>query len=76
MSIKHGIKIERQNFPLEWVTPELKYAPQGPYYPGKPGGGGYQPGLQPSIPPPGGSIRHHRKKHLRSRTTETLFILR
>ena len=39
MSIKHGIKIERHNFPLEWVTPEPKYASQGPYYPGKPGGG-------------------------------------
>jgi len=41
MSIKHGIKIEQHNFPLEWVTPEPKqYAPQGPYYPGKLGGGG------------------------------------
>jgi len=39
MSIKHGIKFERQNFPLEWVTPEPKYAPQVPYSPGKPGGG-------------------------------------
>ena len=54
MSIKHGIKIERQNFPLEWVTPEPKYAPQVPYYPGKPGGGGYQPGQQSLIPPLGG----------------------
>ena len=35
MSITHGIKIERHNFLLEWVTPEPKYAPQGPYYPGK-----------------------------------------
>ena len=57
MSIKHKIKIERHNFPLEWVTPEPKYAPQAPYYPGKPGGGGYQPGLQPSIPPPGGTYQ-------------------
>jgi len=58
MSIKHGIKIERHNFPLEWVTPEPKqYAPQGPYYPSEPGGGGYQPGLQPSIPPPGGTYQ-------------------
>jgi len=58
MSIKHGIKIERHNFPLEWVTPEPKqYAPQGPYYPGKLGGGGYQPGLQPLIPPPGGTYQ-------------------
>jgi len=57
MSIKHRIKIERHNFPLEWVTPEPKYAPQAPYYPGKPGGGGYQPGLQPSIPPPGGTYQ-------------------
>ena len=36
------------------MTPEPNYAPQVPYYPGKLGGGGYQPGLQPSIPPPGG----------------------
>jgi len=39
------------------VTPEPKYAPQVPYYPCKPGGGGYQPGQQPSIPPPGGTYQ-------------------
>ena len=73
MSIKHGIKIERHNFPLEWVMPEPKqYAPQGPYYPGKPGGGGYQPGLQPLIPPPGGTYQPPPQKKLRSRTTGAL----
>ena len=39
ISVKHGKKIERHNFPLEWVTPEPTYAPQVPDYPGKPGGG-------------------------------------
>ena len=72
MSINHWIKIEWHKFPLEWVAPEPKYAPQVPYYPGKPGGGGYQPGQQPSIPPPGGSHQPPPQKKLRSRTTGSL----
>ena len=41
VSIKHGIKIQRHNFPPEWRTPEPQYhSPPAPYYPGKPGGGG------------------------------------
>jgi hypothetical protein len=31
MAVKHGIKIQQHNFPLEWVTPELQYDPPGPY---------------------------------------------
>jgi hypothetical protein len=51
MSIKHGIKIERHNFPMEWQATA----------PGRPGtyqhgnravGGGYQQG-PPVFPPPG-----------------------
>ena len=51
MSIKHGIKIERHNFPMEWQATA----------PGRPGayqqgnravGGGYQQG-PPGVPPPG-----------------------
>ncbi len=53
MSIKHGNKIQRHNFPLEWGTPEAQYGPPVPYYPGKTGGGDYQPLVPPSIPPPG-----------------------
>ncbi len=54
MSIKHGIKIQRHNFPPEWGTPEPQYhTPLAPYYPGKTGGGGYQPMVPPAIPPLG-----------------------
>ncbi len=34
MSIKHGIKIQRHNFPPEWVTPDPQPGPPS-YYPGK-----------------------------------------
>jgi hypothetical protein len=48
MSIKHGIKIQRHNFPTEWMTPELP--PGGSlYYPGKALGVHYQP--TPGAPP-------------------------
>jgi hypothetical protein len=41
MSIKHGIKIQRHNFPMEWMTPDLH--PGGAmYFHGKSGGGPYQ----------------------------------
>jgi hypothetical protein len=56
MAVKHGIEIQRHNFPLEWATPEPQYNPPGTYYPGKSGGSGYQPLLPPSgppVPPPG-----------------------
>ncbi len=55
MSIKHGIKIQRHNFPPEWGTPEPQYhPPPAPYYPGnKTGGGGYQPMVPPTISPLG-----------------------
>ena len=53
MSIKHGIKIQRHDFPPERGTPEPQYGPPVPYYPGKSDGGGYQPLLPPSTPPPG-----------------------
>jgi hypothetical protein len=56
MVVKHGIKIPRHNFPLEWATPEPQYGPPGPYYPVKSGGSGYQPLLPPTgpqVPPPG-----------------------
>jgi hypothetical protein len=46
MSIKHGIKIQRHNFPPEWVMQEPQPGPI--YYPGKVGGGGYQ--LNPGVP--------------------------
>ncbi len=53
MSIKHGIKFQRHNFPPEWGTPEPQYAPPILYHLGKSGGGGYQPLLPPAAPPPG-----------------------
>ena len=34
MSIKHVIKIQRHNFPLEWGTPEPQYGPPSPLLPG------------------------------------------
>ncbi len=37
ISIKHGIKIQRHNFPAEWAAPEPYQAPSS-YYPGKGGG--------------------------------------
>ncbi len=41
MSIKHGIKIQRHNFPMKWTTLDLQ--PGGaPYIQGKAGGGPYQ----------------------------------
>jgi hypothetical protein len=46
LSIKHGIKIQRHNFPPEWVTPDPQPGP--PYYPGKGGRGGYS--LSPGVP--------------------------
>jgi hypothetical protein len=33
MSIKHGIKLQRHNFPHEWTAPDNQPRPQ--YYPGK-----------------------------------------
>ena len=36
MSIKHGIKLQRHNFPHEWTAPDVQPGPQ--YYPGKGGG--------------------------------------
>jgi len=53
MSIKHGIKIQRHNFPPEWGTPDPQYGPQVPYHLGKSGRRGYQPLLPPATPPPG-----------------------
>ena len=59
MAIKHGIKIQRHNFPSEWATPD-PYQGHSGYYPGKGGGGGYVPPGVPSgpstpwVPPPGG----------------------
>jgi hypothetical protein len=56
MAVRHSIKIQRHNFPLEWSTPELQYGPPGPYYPGKSGVSNYQPLLPPSglpVPLPG-----------------------
>jgi hypothetical protein len=53
MNIKHGIKIERHNFPNEWRTmePTHGYGMPGAYQPGKKSeGGGYQ--QQPSGVPP------------------------
>jgi hypothetical protein len=52
MSIKHGIKIQRHNFPPEWGMPDPQYGPPVPYHPGKSDGGGYQPLLPPATPPP------------------------
>ncbi len=37
MSINHGIKLQRHNFPHKWATPDEQPGPQ--YYPGKGGGG-------------------------------------
>ena len=37
VAIKHGIKIQRHNFPAEWAAPEPYQAPSS-YYPGKGGG--------------------------------------
>ena len=36
MSITHGIKLQRHNFPHEWTAPDVQPGPQ--YYPGKGGG--------------------------------------
>jgi hypothetical protein len=38
MAIKHGIKIQRHNFPQEWITKEFP-TPTGSYYGGGQGGG-------------------------------------
>jgi hypothetical protein len=57
MSIKHGIKIQRHNFPTEWMTPDLQLG--GPmYYPGKAVGGPYQPPLVSRLSPPARGPRH------------------
>ena len=51
MSIKHGNKLQRHNFPQEWMAPEVQPGPQ--YYPREGGGGGgyhIPPGV-PSGPP-------------------------
>jgi len=43
MSIKHGNKLQRHNFPHEWMAPEVQPGPQ--YYPREGGrGGGYHKG--------------------------------
>jgi hypothetical protein len=39
IAIKHGIQIQRHNFPAEWSAPE-PYKGPSPYYPMKGGGGG------------------------------------
>jgi hypothetical protein len=43
MAIKHSIKTQRHNFPLESATPEPQYGPPGAYYPVKSGGSGHEP---------------------------------
>ena len=62
MAIKHGIKIERHNFPAEWAKPDPYQQGHSGYYPSNGGGGGYQapPGVPlgpppPWVPPGGGS---------------------
>ena len=68
IAIKHGIQIQRHNFPAEWSAPEPYKGPLS-YYPMKGGGGGYQlpPGVPsgnptpvgpPSWPPPPVSNHH------------------
>ena len=48
IAIKHGIQIQRHNFPAEWSAPEPYKGPSS-YYPMKGGGGGgYQ--LPPGVP--------------------------
>ena len=51
MSIKHGVKLQRHNFPQELTAPDVQPGPQ--YYPGKVGGGGgyHIPPNVPSGPP-------------------------
>jgi hypothetical protein len=53
VAIKHGIKIQRHNFPHEWAMQEPYFGPPGCYYLGKGGKGGYQPVQTPLDPPPG-----------------------
>ncbi len=43
MAIKHGTKIERDNFPQEWKMPEPYHERLGGYQQGNGGGGGYHP---------------------------------
>ena len=54
-AIKHGIKIERHNFPSEWKStePPSGYGMQTPYQQGKKSGGGGYNQLPPGVPPPG-----------------------
>lgn len=54
-AIKHGIKIERHNFPSEWKStePPLGYGMQTPYLQGKKAGGGGYTQLPPGVPPQG-----------------------
>jgi len=53
MSIKHGIKIQRHHFPMEWGMLEPQSGPPVPYHPDKSGRGGNQPLLLPATLPPG-----------------------
>ncbi len=50
MAIKHGIKIERHNFPQEWKRLEPYYEFIGGYQQGKGGRGGYHPQFPPGAP--------------------------
>ena len=75
MSIKHGIKLQRHNFPQEWAAPDVQPGPQ--YYQGKVGGsGGYHipPGSLAALRAHGPSILHlpHKICH---RTTGGLRVL-
>ncbi len=57
MSIKHGIKLQRHNFPHKWAAPDAQIGPQ--YYPGKGGvSGGYH--IPPGVPcgPPSPWTKH------------------
>ena len=53
IAIKHGIKIQRHNFPTEWTMPH-QYQGFSGYYTVKGSGGGYQapPGVLSSHPTP------------------------
>jgi hypothetical protein len=50
MAIKHGIKVERHNFPQEWKTSEPYHERLGGCQQGKGGKGGYHPKIPPGAP--------------------------
>jgi hypothetical protein len=75
MSIKHGIKLQRHNFPLEWAVPDVQSGPQ--YYPGKVGGVAaitFPPVSLAALRARGPSILHWPHK-MRHRTTGGLRVL-